>query len=140
MRCSPQASGETLLRSLNFNEKKQSTPKVNETRMVNEYFFSALTFLMLTFTEFVETNKARHQMGMVYVYVLIAYMLFNLLIIFKSLLKSLYLMKLKYQNKFCKKKVGDIIWSQNNRLRNSYMVRWNLKRKWKNEKEKKDED
>ena len=57
-----------------------------------------MTVLLTTFTEFVENNQQRYDMGQIQIYILAIYILTNLVFIFKDIVHSLSLFYQKYRN------------------------------------------
>ena len=72
----------------------------NRLELTNEFLINILSIILMTFTELVGTNQARSDMGQVQIIVLLLYISINIIVIFKNLVLSLYLL-----NKKCRKRM-----------------------------------
>ena len=71
--------------------------KANRLELFNEYLIFSMTVMLTTFTEFVDNNQQRYDMGQIQIYILAIYILTNLLFILKDIVHSLSLFYQKYR-------------------------------------------
>lgn len=78
--------------------KPLKSNEANNLELINEYLIFTMTILLTTFTEFVETNQQRYDMGQIQIYFLGIYILVNLLSVLKNIIHSLSLLYKKVKN------------------------------------------
>ena len=78
-----------LIYHANFKPLKSNFS--NRLELVNEYLINILSIVLMTFTQFVESNEMRFFMGEVQTYILGLYIFINLIFVLKSLVLSMYL-------------------------------------------------
>ena len=92
-----------LIYQANFKPLKSKGS--NRLELINEYLINVLSIILMTFTELVSDNKTRNFMGYVQVSILGLYIFINLIVIFKNLLLSMFLLYKRLKKRiFCRRK------------------------------------